>query len=201
MMGPGHKTLILVCAAGRSSRMGGPDKLLLTLGGSPLLGRVIQNAKALMGDPLVVVGPSHVGRAEIARRCGVPVVLNPHSDQGMASTLRLGAAHAAAYEYLMVVLADLPYLSSLHMARILVAPRDYPLAKIWRPVKPDGTPGHPILFHQTLRPALLQLQGDMGARAIIDANRADLAEIEIADRGPFLDIDTPQDAALHSIPS
>jgi molybdenum cofactor cytidylyltransferase len=68
-------------------------------------------------------------------------------------------------------------------------------ARAVAPLYEDGR-GHPVLFAASLFPALLALEGDRGARAVLDALGDDLALVPIEDRAPA-DVDTP--AALEAV--
>src|SRR5208282_4530348 len=52
---PARNVAALVLAAGRSSRMGGPNKLLAEIGGRPLLRIVVEAALASRARPVIVV--------------------------------------------------------------------------------------------------------------------------------------------------
>ena len=55
----------------------------------------------------------------------------------------------------------------------------------------DGRRGHPVLWRRALFPRLLTLQGDTGARALLDAPDLLALPVETGDDGAFADFDTP----------
>ena len=57
----------------------------------------------------------------------------------------------------------------------------------------EGRPGHPVAFAAELLPALRALDGDRGARALLDAQRERVVEVPVADAGIHADIDTVAD--------
>ncbi len=57
----------------------------------------------------------------------------------------------------------------------------------------DGRRGHPVGFALRYREELLALQGDTGARRLLERDSSDLVQIEIGDHGIFADIDIPDD--------
>jgi len=58
-----------------------------------------------------------------------------------------------------------------------------------------GRRGHPVLFAASLLPELMALEGDQGARAVLDRLGPALARIEAPSAGVLLDIDTPSQLA------
>jgi len=57
----------------------------------------------------------------------------------------------------------------------------------------EGRRGHPVRFPAMLAEDLLALQGDRGAREVIDRHAANCLPLETGDRGVLADIDTPAD--------
>lgn len=194
-----EKTLVLVCAAGKSSRMEGQDKLLVQINGEPLLRKQVRKACELNADVLVAHSATGVKRFKCLDGLRAQHEIFGSSSEGLSGTLREAAQKAIGYDYLMVVLADLPKLSPIHMARMLKAPRDFPKSKIWRAIANDGRPGHPTLFSKSIFPYFASLSGDSGAKEILSQNKDFVANIKFSDDAPVVDIDTPQDLAKYTI--
>jgi molybdenum cofactor cytidylyltransferase len=55
-----------------------------------------------------------------------------------------------------------------------------------------GAWGNPVLWGAGYFPELLMLEGDRGARGLIEHYRAQATEIEAGDEGTTLDVDTPE---------
>jgi molybdenum cofactor cytidylyltransferase len=51
--------------------------------------------------------------------------------------------------------------------------------------------GHPVIFSRHLFHELLNAPADQGAKAVVNAHRAETLEIDTQDEGVALDIDTP----------
>src|SRR5262249_33250077 len=106
----GRRIAAVVLAAGRSTRMGGPNKLLAEIAGRPLVRMVVEGALAPRGRPVIVV----VGhqRAEVEKPlAGLPVQLvhNPDFAQGLGTSLKAGiAAVPAEADGAIVCLGDMP---------------------------------------------------------------------------------------------
>ena len=182
---------IIIPAAGRSERMGRPNKLLLPLCGRTLIEHVVETA--LQVGPLEVIVVTGHDRAEIKRAVGsfrVRCIHNPDFAEGMGSTIGAGIAAASPDASGYAILpADLPFLrpkTILDLAGALsenhiVAPRY------------EGERGHPVLFGRRFRNELLTLRGDEGGRSILEAHSAALTLVDIADPGTVQDIDTMED--------
>jgi molybdenum cofactor cytidylyltransferase len=55
-----------------------------------------------------------------------------------------------------------------------------------------GKRGHPVIFSRELFAELLSAPVDQGAKAVVNAHRADTLEVETEEAGIALDIDTPE---------
>jgi molybdenum cofactor cytidylyltransferase len=52
--------------------------------------------------------------------------------------------------------------------------------------------GHPVIFDRSLFDELLKAPLDQGAKSVVNAHRAETLELDTADEGITLDIDTPE---------
>lgn len=184
---------ILIPAAGASRRMRGADKLLEPVQGAPLLR--CQALKALAtGGHVAVTVPDH-DHPRVAALAGLPVqlVAVPDAANGMSASLRRGIAmlpkgmHAA-----MILPADMPDLTEADLTTVLTAFRAAPRPMLHQGSAEDGTPGHPVLFPADCFSALLQLQGDHGARDVLKANKHRNRLVPLPGRHALTDLDTPE---------
>ena len=116
---------LLVLAAGASRRMNRP-KLTLPWGDSTVLDHVLRQAAASSADStLLVTGGSAAESVAVAAAHGVPTVHNPDYETGeMVSSLQLALRHLPPNtEAVLVVLADMPLLSSHHFDAVVNAYR------------------------------------------------------------------------------
>jgi molybdenum cofactor cytidylyltransferase len=186
---------ILILAAGKSSRMEGADKLALPVRGKPLLRDRAKMALAT-GATVCVALPSSVHpRAALLDGLDVTLIPVPDADLGLAHTLRAAVAALPACDRFLVLLADLPEITTQDLRRILAAPASHPEALIWRGATESGAPGHPVLFASTLRPLFATLTGDTGAEPIIRAHRDRTVIIPLPGQHARRDLDTPADWA------
>lgn len=186
----------IVLAAGASRRMGRP-KLELDLGGTTVLERSVHNlSRASIDRVRVVVAPD----ATFAASEAVELVVNSDRDSGLASSLKAGLRDLpAGTKVVLVALADKPFVLPETIRKLLDV-FDGGDAKVVYPVY-RGEQGHPVLWDSTLVDELLEVDGDRGAKAVLDAHRVEAVAVDVEDPGVCVDIDTPDDyrAALERL--
>lgn len=184
--------LILLPAAGSSSRMRGGDKLLEPVGGVPLLRRQAAMAAAL-APVLVTLPPDRPDRAAALAGLDVAIQTLPDAAEGMAASLRAGA-RAATGRALLVLPADMPELDTSDLATLMAEAALAPDA-ILRGAGADGTPGHPVVIPPDLLAELRRLSGDTGARPLLARHADRLRLVPLPARHALTDLDTPEDWA------
>lgn len=156
----------LVLAAGLSRRMGRP-KLAREWEGRPVLAWTVERIRRLLPDVgLVVVAPPSGPVLELARTLPVRTVINPTPEAGVGRSLAVGLGALAAAAAL-VFLGDEPDVSAAGVARVLEVSAAPDLDVVLPRYR--GVPGHPVYVSRALWPELLQLTGDRGVRAVLDA--------------------------------
>src|SRR5262245_20426761 len=141
----------IVLAAGQSSRMGA-QKLLLPLGGWPLVAYAVAAACASAADPVLVV----LGREAEQVAQALPVgrfmlATNPDYASGMASSLRVGLdTLPEAVLGALILLGDQPLVTPSIVAALLDEARRSPNAIVAAAYA--GKRGHPVYFPRQLFP-------------------------------------------------
>jgi len=107
----------VVLAGGRARRMAGDDKLLLDVGGRPMLGRVIDAVSG--AERIVVVGP----RRPIDVDRDIHWCREQPEGSGPAAALRTGLEHVTA-DIVVVVAGDQPFIDVPTVASMVAAVRD-----------------------------------------------------------------------------
>lgn len=197
----GPRIAALVLAAGRSSRMGADNKLLMEVGGIPMVLRAVNSARAsLAASVTVVVGHECDAVAKAVAGTGACVVHNPDFAQGMSASLRHGiAALPADADAVLVLLGDMPRITAEHLDRVIAA-FDPAQPSIVVPEK-DGRRGNPILWPREFFAAMTQLAGDQGARGLIAEHADRVKRVAIDDDAIFVDVDRPCDLAAVQTPA
>jgi molybdenum cofactor cytidylyltransferase len=188
-----HKIAAVVLAAGRSTRMGGRNKLVAEIRGKPLVRIAAEQALASRARPVTVVTGHERERVEAAL-AGLPVrfVHNPDYATGLGSSLKAGiAAVPAEADGVVVCLADMPQVDAALIDRLIAAfdPAKGALAVI--PVL-DGKRGNPVLWSRRFFPELMAVEGDVGARGLIGRYNEAVVEVPVIGRAALVDVDTPE---------
>ncbi|WFR96935.1 nucleotidyltransferase family protein [Rhizobium tumorigenes] len=190
-----YSVAIVVLAAGKASRMGGPHKLLATFDGIPLVTVMAQRACATGAPVFVVTGHRYLEITAALTGLDIQNVYNPEFESGMASSIvaGFGAASASGSVGVLVMQADMPAVETSDLMALIQAFQAARGEAIVRAVS-DGKRGNPVILPISLRSAVMALRGDVGARGIIDGCGLPVVDVEI---GPaaHLDVDTP-DAVL-----
>ena len=183
----------IILAAGRSTRMGGPNKLLAELGGKPLVRIVTEQALASKAKEVIVVTGHQAEFVEGALKgLEAKFVRNPDFAQGLATSVKAGiAAVPDDADGAVICLGDMPMISSQLIDHLIdaFAPDRGNLIAV--PVS-GGRRGNPVLWSRRFFNELMTLDGDIGARHLIAKHNEAVAEIPVEGDGAFLDIDTPQ---------
>src|SRR5579872_5273277 len=181
---------IILLAAGGSTRLGGPKKLLPYRGQS-LIRHAISVALASRARPVIVVlGAGHESISnEIADLAGIHVIVNDRWQEGIASSIRAGLSRLpeiAACGMAILAVCDQPLISPALFNQLIdrQAEGNYLVVACAY----GDTLGTPALFHRRLFDQLLSLTGDMGAKRIIAENPGHLATVAFP--GGERDIDT-----------
>jgi molybdenum cofactor cytidylyltransferase len=189
---PGRSLAALVLAAGRSTRMGGSNKLLAEIAGLPLVRIAAEQALASRARPVIVVTGHQRERVEAALAgLDVTFVHNPDYAEGMSTSVKAGiAAVPADADGAIVCLGDMPQVDATLIDRLLAAfdPEKGALAVV--PTM-DGKRGNPVVWSRRFFPELAELGGDVGARHLIASYPEAVAEVAVAGRGALVDVDTP----------
>jgi molybdenum cofactor cytidylyltransferase len=189
----GHNVAAVVLAAGRSTRMGGPNKLLAEIGGRPLVRIAAEQALGSRAKPVIVVTGHERERVEAALK-GLPVRLvhNPDFAQGLGGSVRTGiAAVPGEADGAIVCLGDMPQVDAALIDRLIAAfaPEQGALAVV---PTIDGQRGNPVLWSRRFFPDLMAIEGDVGARHLIGRYGEAVVEVPVTGKGALVDIDTPE---------
>lgn len=183
----------LVLAAGPSRRLGRP-KQLEPWGGMPLLGRVLHNIRAWPVDEIwVVLGASSDEIMEQVDFGDAGIVVNPEWEEGLASSLRAGLdalARSRGADAALIVLGDQPDVDP-EVVRQIITRYEETGAMAVVP-KYRYTWGNPVLVDKVLWSRLMSIEGDQGARKLLQAHPEWVEEVWVETLPPR-DVDTEDD--------
>ena len=181
----------VILAAGASTRMG-TQKLLLPLGGEPLVRRTVRHVcDAGFDDVLVVVGSDWENT--LASLDGLPIrhAVNAEYAIGMGSSFRTAIEQLPGSDAAMFALADQPFVTTNEYRTVLETYRQQAPAIV--SVRYGDVMAPPHLFQKEFFPELAQLQH--GARSLLEKHRERTIVLHFG-ADLLMDIDTLDDYEL-----
>ena len=193
------KIAAMVLAAGKSSRMGS-NKLLADLNGKPLLRHSVEALKASSVHDIIIVTGNEPERIQAALKpLDVTLVHNANFAEGLSTSLKRGlAAVPAEMDAVLVCLGDMPLVDTQTIDRLVAAFNVAEHRTICVPTF-EGKRGNPVLWGRQHFIAIDEIEGDQGARLLLDALSDEVVEVEVKTQAVLVDVDTPQ--ALQDIRS
>jgi molybdenum cofactor cytidylyltransferase len=180
----------ILLAAGAGKRFGG-DKLLHPLeDGVAIAAHAARNLLAVIPDVIAVVRWGDFPLYDMLEQEGCQVTMFQGAERGMGASLAHGVAQARGADGWIVALADMPRITPGSIRSVIGALQQGAL--IAAPVY-KGERGHPVGFGAALRDELLKLDGDVGARAVMERHRDSVQLIECDDPGVLFDVDRKSD--------
>jgi molybdenum cofactor cytidylyltransferase/nicotine blue oxidoreductase len=190
--GEGLDVAVAVLAAGRGSRFGGErPKSLAEWHGRPLVSWALEAAVTSGLFPVLLVTGHGRDSVAGAAPAGVDVVHSPHWHRGIAHSLRAALTALDGYDSVGAVcigLADQPRVGAEAYRRLAAAHADGATLAV---ATYGGTRGNPVLLARSLWPEAHELDGDVGARVLMQ--RHPVVEVPCDDTGSPVDVDTPDD--------
>jgi molybdenum cofactor cytidylyltransferase len=188
----GPRIAALLLAAGRSSRMGGPNKLLEPIDGVPMVTRTAQRLLSSRARPIVAVLGNDADRVDAALgRLPIERVRNPSFAEGLSTSLKCGlAALPDDIDGVVVCLGDMPLITGRDIDKLIAAFNPLEGRAIVVPVR-RGKRGNPVLWATRFLPEMAELAGDVGAKHLIGEHAELVDEVEMDSDGVLVDIDTP----------
>ncbi|HWQ29998.1 MAG TPA: selenium cofactor biosynthesis protein YqeC [Negativicutes bacterium] len=179
----------IILASGLSRRMGA-NKLLLPLGGIPVIERIIAEAvQSRLEEVILVCAGDEI--AEVGRRYGIEIVHNASPQEGQSRSVRLGTAAAAEYaDGLMFLVGDQPLITADIIDQLVDRFRKADCGAVVSYYK--GRRGNPVVFSTRSRDELMGLQGDYGGRVLLEKMEDGIEAVEFDDEKPGIDIDTAE---------
>ena len=180
---------IVVPAAGRGSRFGGPlHKLEQEFAGSTVLGITVRRAIETQ-LPVVVVTTAAlaplVGR-QLAKR-DIVVLSDDEARRGMGASIAAGVVERSGAPGWLVLPGDMPLVRPDSILAVASALEHHAVVF----AQHRGRRGHPVGFAAELYSELVLLSSDDGARRVMLRYPAHGAEVD--DSGVLLDVDTQPD--------
>ncbi|WP_336056271.1 molybdopterin-binding/glycosyltransferase family 2 protein [Nitratireductor sp. CH_MIT9313-5] len=182
----------LLLAAGQSRRMGAANKLLARMEGQSLVRRSAEMLeKATLSGVSVVVGHEANRIRDELKDLAVNFTENELYASGLASSLKAGIrVLPTESDAILVMLADMPRVETAHIDLMVDAFRKSGGTAVIRATH-SGKRGNPVILPRALFPEIEKLEGDTGARHIVESTELPVIDVEIG-RAAHLDLDTPE---------
>lgn len=190
----------ILLAAGNSLRFGG-DKRLHAIDGRSMLQHTIAAIVGAVNSVTVVV--KHSDRNNLPKLLGnfftdsrIRTLLLDYPEAGIGSNLAVAVKSVSGKtDGVLVMLADMPYVQSKTVHAIVDA---FCSERIIVPVCMDSDGrqrnGHPVMFARCFFQELELLQGDTGARSVLQRNTESIIYLSVSDDGIFRDVDFQQES-------
>jgi molybdenum cofactor cytidylyltransferase len=144
-------------------------------------------------ETVVVLPADSPARTGAASGTTLRHIVNPDAAEGMGTSIACGLrAISPQADAAVIVMADMPEITSRHLDRLIAAFDPAEGRSIVRATAEDGTPGHPVLFGRRFFEALRGLGGDRGARDLIAEHPEFLVEVPLPGQAALCDLDTPE---------
>jgi molybdenum cofactor cytidylyltransferase len=183
--------IIGVLLAAGGARRFGSQKLVATLDGVPVVRRAFDALSPATDGTIVVVGSEADAVTRALDGKTASIVVNADWALGLSTSLRCGIlATPPSTEAVIVGLGDEPAVDP-HVCRELV--------RAWRrdrkaivAARYNGVQDHPVLFDRAVFAELTSLEGDVGAKSVINRSAERVGFVEVSAPQP-IDVDEPGD--------
>jgi molybdenum cofactor cytidylyltransferase len=199
-LGSGGRSVAgVLLAAGTSSRMQGPNKLLIPVEGTAVVARICSTALKTELNPFIVVLGHERGEVRgaleslrDAHPSRLYFVINPDYREGRLSSVK-AAVRALPGECTaaMFLRGDQPWITAGLICAIIREFRKKGASLAFPTYK--GRKGSPTLFARAHFQRLLSLRGDRGTLEMVNELWDDAAKLEVDDPHCLMGVDTPED--------
>ena len=189
----------ILLAAGLSLRMNGENKLTKEIKGIPLINYTIKNILgSSVNEIIIVLGhEKEVLENLIENNKKIKLIYNINYRNGIASSIKTGLKNISKNaEAFFISLGDMPNVNQNIYNKLIKARYNYN-KKLNRKHKKDiiiphyeDVKGNPILFSALMKNQIMSIQGDDGAKIIIDSNKNKILNVKINNKSIIEDFDT-----------
>ncbi|HGG0417227.1 molybdenum cofactor cytidylyltransferase [Clostridium botulinum] len=179
----------VIMASGYSTRMG-KNKLMLPFKGKPIIEHVIDAIKECNFNEIILVGQEKEV-LDIAKKKNILTILNTKAYKGQSQSIELGILNTSSSKGYMFFTGDQPLLDSYTINLLLntfTRNNDYIIIPKYK-----NKVGSPTIFPEKFKNELLDLQGDVGGKTVINNHINEIIFVNLRNGCSLFDIDTPKD--------
>ena len=182
----------ILLAAGQSKRMNGENKLIRKIRGVPLIKLSVKNILASSIDELIIVlgHQKEIIEKLIDKNEKIKFVFNKNFESGMASSIKTGLNNLSEKtEAFFICLGDMPMVNQDIYNQLIQSKNN---KEIIVPTY-KGQQGHPVLFSKSTKEKIMTIQGDVGAKKILELNVDKILNVEVGNQSIREDFNTKDD--------
>lgn len=180
----------ILLAAGAAERFGSQKLVALLPSGVPVGVQSVRTLRTVLDDVIVVTRPEDHELLKFLAAESVTPMPCARCVEGMGASLACGIRAAPHADAWVIALADMPFIAVTSIERVVDAlQRGAPLAA----PEFNGQRGHPVGFAARFGMALQSLEGDHGARALLEQHAGEVWRLPVEDPGVLQDVDVPDD--------
>ena len=179
----------ILLAAGQSRRMNGENKLTKKINGIPLINHSVKNILSSPIDELIIVLGHQKENVEklIDSNKKIKIVTNNNYKNGISSSIIKGLNNLSMKsDAFFICLADMPFVNNKVYNKLIESVN---IKEILIPTY-KNIRGNPILFSKNMKEKLLNIDGDIGGKKIINKNGDKVQEIIIEEDSITKDFNT-----------
>ena len=179
----------ILLAAGQSKRMNGVNKLTKEIQGIPLIKLSVKNILASSINELIIVlgHQKEIIEKLIDKNEKIKFVFNKNFESGMASSIKTGLNNLSEKtEAFFICLGDMPMINQ-DVYNQLIRSRNN--KEIIIPTY-KGQQGNPVLFSKSMKSKIISIEGDIGAKKILEQNKDKILKVKIDDINITKDFNT-----------
>ena len=182
----------ILLAAGQSKRMSGENKLAKEIKGIPLIKHSVKNILDSSIDELIIVlGYQKESFEElIDKNKKIKFVFNKNFESGIASSIKIGLNHMSKKTTaFFICLGDMPLVNK-DIYNLLIESKN---SKEIIVPSYEGKQRNPVLFLISMKEKIMSIQGDAGAKKILELNKDKITYVQIDDISIIKDFNTKED--------
>ena len=192
-----NKIAGLILAAGQSRRMGEDNKMTIDVDEKPMVRHVAEAlSMSSINQAFMVTGHEAEKVYAVVEDLDISQIENPDYELGLSSSLAAGIkAIEARFTHILVMLGDMPFVTSQMIDRMAASSNENPNAIVVASHK--GKRGNPVLWPRAYFAELQSITGDVGAKHILAANQDSVVEVELGEAAS-IDLDTKAALKIYS---